>query len=112
MISVKVGRINLSPTITKGRTLAQRIKTQVTLAAREDTKPYVPYLSNALRASAELASVPEAGLLIYDTVYARAQYYGLPGKTTPGTCMQWFEASKAANRYKWLEIAKLEASLV
>ncbi|MDR3053321.1 MAG: minor capsid protein [Coriobacteriales bacterium] len=113
MITAKVGRIDMAPAIAKGADVARRATTMVTLAAREDTKPYVPYVTGALRSSAEIESAPEAGQLVYGSAnvpYARAQYYGLPGKTCPGTVMQWFEASRAANLGKWMQIAKAEAA--
>jgi hypothetical protein len=109
MISANVKSIDLSGVLDKGRRAETRVKKMVTLAAREDTKPYVPYVTGALRQSAEVASVPEQGLLVYDTEYARAQYYGLPRKTWPGTGMQWFELAKAACIDRWNEIAQLEA---
>jgi hypothetical protein len=108
-VNIRVRSIDLSGAIAKAGKAERRVKTMVTLAAREDTKQYVPYQDGALRQSAETASVPEQGQLIYSTVYARAQYYGLPGKRTPGTTMQWFEASKAANLEKWIKIAEKEA---
>jgi hypothetical protein len=92
----------------KGATARRRIMSMLTLTVREDTKPYVPYVTGALRRSAELASVPDAGRLVYDMPYARAQYYGLPNKTWPGTTMQWFEASLAANRQRWEQICQQE----
>jgi hypothetical protein len=112
MISVSVKQMQLADVFTKAGRAERRVKEAVTLAAREDTKPYVPYVGGDLRRSVELASIPEQGLLIYGgpgIPYARAQYYGLPNKTWPGTTMQWFEASKAANIDKWIKIADLEA---
>jgi hypothetical protein len=109
MISASVKRIDLSGALAKGPKVATRVRRMVTLAVREDTKPYVPYVTGALRQSAETASNPDKGLLVYDTPYARAQYYGLPHKTWPGTGMQWFELSLAVNRAKWEAIAQIEA---
>jgi hypothetical protein len=112
MISARVKSINLEGAIRKAGKAERRVRTMVTMAAREDTKPYVPYVTGALRQSAEANSNLEQGRLVYgggNIRYARAQYYGLPGKTWPGTCMQWFEPSKAANIDSWIKIAEKEA---
>ena len=109
---LSVRSVDLKGAIAKAGRAKIRVMRMVTLAAREDTKPYVPYLDGALRQSAEVNSVPDAGKLIYgggSVPYARRQYYDLPGKRWPGTCMQWFEAAKAANLSKWVEIAQREA---
>lgn len=106
---------DLSRAIAKAGAMARGVRTVVTLAAREDTKPYVPYVSGDLRGTAETESVPEEGLLVWGNSrvpYARAQYYGLPNKTWPGTVMQWWEPSRAANLGKWTRIADEEAHRV
>lgn len=110
-VSFRVKSVDTRRAVDKAAKAHVRVTTMVTEAAREDTKPYVPYVTGALRRSAETESQPSRGLLVYGSSsvpYARAQYYGLPGKTWPGTVMQWFEHSKAANRRKWERIAKVE----
>jgi hypothetical protein len=112
MISCRVKSLNLRGAVKKAERAEKRVKAMVTLAAREDTKPYVPYVTGALRQSAEINSIPEQGLLVYGgpgVPYARAQYYRLANKSWPGTTMQWFEASRAANRRRWETIAEEEA---
>lgn len=107
-----VKSIDLKKALAKGGLMEQRVTTMVTLAAREDTKPYVPYDQGPLRDSAETESKPEEGLLIYGNAnvpYARAQYYGYPNKRWPGTVGHWFEPSRAANLSKWIAIADKEA---
>lgn len=114
-VTCKIRSIDLSGAAAKGKVVEQRVKTAVTLAAREDTKPYVPYVTGDLRGTAETESIPEQGLLIYGNAsvpYARAQYYGLKHKTWPGTCMQWFEAAKAANKLQWQAVAREESRRV
>lgn len=108
-VNVQVKNIDLSRALAKAQRTGHEVTTQVTIAAREDTKPYVPYVTGALRATAETESRPEEGLLVWgnsSVPYARAQYYGLPNKTWPGTCMQWFESARAANMMSWVAIAK------
>lgn len=107
-MNVTLKSMDLKGAIGKSGTLKTKVISMVTIAAREDTKPYVPYKLGHLRASAETESIPEQGKLIYgnaDVNYARAQYYGCPNKTFPGTTKQWFDYSKAANLSKWIRIA-------
>lgn len=92
-----------------------RILAVVTLAARQDTRRFVPYLDGDLARSADLASRPEQGQLIYDTRYARRQYYEMPMKTRathPQARMRWFEYSKALNRRRWERAAKAESKRI
>jgi hypothetical protein len=93
---------------------AQRAATVALVeAARMDSLPYTPWVTGDLARSADVASKPEAGLLIYDTPYARAQYYGLPMKTEDFhalAMMQWFEEAKAVNGASWRRIAESEYS--
>jgi len=87
-----------------------RAVTLTTLAAIEDTRPYVPRLSGDLAGTADSGSQPSKGLIIYGSSavpYARRQYYEFPRKTTtfhPQATTQWFEHSAAANRQKWERI--------
>lgn len=111
---LSVGSVNVTGAASRGTAARKRVVTMVTLAAREDTKPFVPMVTGALRQTAELESHPEAGKLVYGSAsvpYARAQYYAHPHKTTPGTTCEWFAYSKAANLSKWLQIAQQEAKV-
>lgn len=113
-VSLRVREVVTGPAERKADQLARRVLAVVTLGAREDTRPYVPFLTGDLDRSV-MASRPEDGKLIYDTAYARAQYYGYPRKTRgthPRATMQWFERSKAANARRWERAAKAEAARV
>jgi hypothetical protein len=84
---------------------------QVTEAARLDTDPYVPMREGDLAGTASVQSRPTLGKLIYGQPYARAQYYGLPGKSKarhPKAIMQWFEVAKRVNVRRWRRIAASE----
>lgn len=114
-VNVSLKSADLSKAVAKAGKFEKGVRSVVTIAAREDTKPYVPFLDGPLQGSAETESKPEEGLLIYGNAsvpYARAQYYGLPNKTWPGTCMQWFDPSKAANMRKWERMAQEEADRI
>ena len=111
-VSARLGSADLSRALAKAGEMGRAATVGVTLAAREDCKPYVPYLDGHLRATAETESDPERGRLVWGNAsvpYAAAQYYGLPDKRWPGTCMQWFDPAKAANVSKWIRVAKAEA---
>lgn len=112
-MSVRVSSADFSKAFAKSDEAERRVKAMVSIRVREDCKPYVPYVSGALRGSAETESEPERGLVIWGSAsvpYAAAQYYGLPGKTYPGTCTEWFEAAKAAHGLSWAETTAAEAA--
>lgn len=112
---VRLRSAELSRAVAKAERTGRAVAARVTMAAREDCKPYVPYVTGALRGTAETESVPERGLLVWGNAsvpYARAQYYGCPNKTWPGTCMQWFEPAKAACMARWAEAARQAAGEV
>ena len=68
--------------------------------------PFVPKADNTLRDSGFAHSIPEKGLAIWDTPYAKYQWYGMwedgshvvKNYTTPGTGTMW--ADKAAKKYR------------
>lgn len=110
-VSARVKSSDLVRALAKAGPMEQAVRTAVTIAAREDAKPYVPYVTGDLRGTAETESIPEQGRLAWGNAsvpYARAQYYGLPNKTWPGTCMQWFDPAKAANLTSWIRAARAE----
>ncbi|SES18177.1 minor capsid protein [Streptococcus gallolyticus] len=74
-----------------------------------DSNNYVPMKDGSLRASGHVESSGEA--VSWNTVYARAQYYGTNGivvfrhYTTPGTGKQWFETAKKGKADTWKRVA-------
>lgn len=110
-VGFSLAKVDLGCIGSRASRARERARTMMTLAAIGDTRPYVPKLSGALVASGDKASQPSRGLIIYDTEYARAQYYGLPNKTRqhhPQATKQWFEPSKAANKRRWQQVASSE----
>lgn len=110
-ISARVGRVSTAAASAKAKAAQEKALVATTEAARLDTEPFVPFVTGALRRTADTESKPSKGLLVYGNSavpYAKAQYYGFPGKTTPGTRMHWFTASKAANGGKWRRITAQE----
>lgn len=106
-VTAKVGRVDTSKASAKAKVAHEKALAATTEAARMDTEPLVPYVTGALRRTAETESKPTKGLLIYgnrSVPYARGQYYNFPNKSWPGTVKQWFEASKSRNAGKWRRI--------
>lgn len=61
--------------------------------------PYVPFDSGTLAKSVQPSVNTPDTKLIYNTLYAKKQYYGYPHKRTvfhPQASMQWFEKWKGA----------------
>lgn len=106
-MSLRVKSVDTSGLSVKLARARTRALTLTTLAAIEDTRPYVPRLSGDLAGTADSGSKPASGLIVYGSSavpYARRQYYDFPRKTTtfhPQATTMWFEYSKAANRLKW-----------
>jgi hypothetical protein len=110
-VRVRVGKVDTKRAQAKAVIARQKALTATTEAARLDTEPYVPMVTGALRRTAETESIPTKGLLVYGNgavPYASAQYYGLPGKTWPGTVMHWFDVAKRQHGAKWVRINKQE----
>ena len=59
-----------------------------------------------LRASSQWASRLSEGVLVWDTPYARRQYYAIPTAYEPGTCWQWCEAAKGRYNQRWAKQAQ------
>lgn len=111
-VTVNLGKVDVSKASGKARLIRAAAQSAAVLAARRDCEPYVPYVMGALRGSAETESQPRKALLKYGSAavpYARAQYYGCPRKTWPGTTMRWFEAAKGAYGAVWIKEAELAA---
>lgn len=73
-------------------------------AVLKDSTPYVPRDEGFLETSGISGSVIGSGELVYNTPYAKAQYYGLPNKSKdvhPQATCQWTEKAKAAMLKAW-----------
>lgn len=74
-----------------------------------DTDKYIPMEGGALRASGQIAI--DGSAVSWNTVYARAQFYGTNGivvfkkYTTQGTGKLWYDKSAEANVDKWKRVA-------
>lgn len=74
-----------------------------------DMDRYIPMRGGALRASGSMGGSGET--INYNTVYARAHFYGTNGivtfrkYTTPGTGKDWLTPAKEANLESWKQKA-------
>jgi len=110
-VSARVKRVSVAKAQKKAADAHKKALTATTEAARMDTEPFVPMVTGRLRRSAETESRPSRGLLIWGSMsvpYARGQYYGFPGKSTPGTTMHWFEHAKARFKRSWNKVMASE----
>lgn len=106
-VSVKVDLKGISDKVSPQTLLkAKRIVANQILM---DTDKYVPRRSGDLRLSASIAI--NGSEVIWNTVYARAQFYGTNGivtfnkYTTPQTGKKWMEVSEKANMNRWEKTA-------
>lgn len=76
----------------------------------KDTTPYVPMDTGTLYKSAILETKIGSGVVVWKTPYARAMYYGTTlnfrKDKHPNAQAQWFEASKAVNKEKWIRTTR------
>ena len=72
----------------------------------QDSNYFCPLKDSHLQKSAITNTKIGSGLLIWQTPYARAQYYGEgfdhSKQRNPNACAKWFEAAKARWHPKWV----------
>ena len=74
----------------------------------------IPTAENALRDSGITSSIPEKGLLIWNTKYAKYQWYGMREDgshvvkkyTTPGTGTMWAQKAVDNNKKELQQVAQ------
>ena len=71
-----------------------------------DCNEYVKRDQNTLLMSSLAHSRPAEGVLVWETPYARRQYWEIQTALTPGTCWKWCEAAKARHKAEWDEKAQ------
>jgi len=73
----------------------------------KDSNFFCPDADGTLKSSV-MRSDFGSGVIEWDTVYAREQYYGLPNKSTdknPNAMMMWFEEAKSRFKKDWERLA-------
>lgn len=75
----------------------------ITTVIRADTNEYVKFDQGQLKQSSYTASQPSRGLIIWNTPYARKQYYeGRPRKVrNPKATILWCEEAKRRHLKEW-----------
>lgn len=79
----------------------------------KDSNYYCPMQRGILQKSAIINTRIGSGKIIWNTPYAREQYYGKPNKSkqfNPNARMEWFEAAKAKKMKEWEKIVNDEYS--
>ena len=75
----------------------------------KDSARFVPFETGTLEKSAMENSKIGSGLAVYNTPYAKRQYYGKfdhAKNKHPHATRLWFEAAKAENLDKWIRIVQ------
>ena len=81
--------------------------------ALSDSNEHCKFYTGDLRKSSATASDPQNGLLVWNTPYARRQYYtGTPNTSkkdgNPKATLQWCETARNENGDEWQRIAQRE----
>lgn len=81
-----------------------RVQTALDIQILKDSNYYCPMYTGTLMKSGILNTVPGSGKVIWNTPYAKEQYYGKPNKShqhNPNARMKWFEVAKARRIREW-----------
>ncbi len=70
-----------------------------------DCNEYCKEDHGTLIASSHLHSRPQEGILIWETPYAKRQYWAIERSLTPGRTWKWCETAKARHRERWARLA-------
>ena len=72
-----------------------------------DCNEYVKRSPNhTMRDSSLIHSRPSEGLIVWETPYARRQYWEIQTALTPGTTWRWIETAKKHHLKQWNEAAQ------
>lgn len=91
--------------------LTEKAQKKLDSAVLKDSNYFCPEKESFLMKSAILHTVIGSGHVVWNTPYARKQYYGLKNKShlkNPNATYKWFESAKARKLNEWVEIVKNE----
>lgn len=71
-----------------------------------DCNEYCKKDQNDLIMSSEIHSKPQEGKLIWETPYAKRQYWEIKTSLTPGRTWKWCESAKRKWKKRWVELAE------
>jgi len=85
----------------------QKAMAAITDIIIRDSDPYVPMATGATAQSPMVSSQKDAGIIIYDTPYARKIYYGndinFSHDHHPKATARWFEHAKSEHGGSWVD---------
>lgn len=98
---------------TNAKIQAKVKKCQMVLDAQalKDSNYYCPLDTGMLQKSGITNTVIGKGQLVWNTPYAKEQYYGKPNKShqrNPNATMKWFEVAKSKNIKNWEKLVNDE----
>lgn len=108
MSSVTV-EFDIKSAVDRRAPLLRKAQVQLDLQVIKDSNVFCPEAEGTLKSSALIASRIGEGLVVWDTPYARKQYYQCPKKSkdkNPNARMRWFEHAKARMVRTWRRIAQ------
>jgi hypothetical protein len=73
-----------------------------------DCNEYCKEDQHTLIDSSLAASVPSEGKLIWETPYAKRQYWAIKTSLTPGRTWKWCETAKRKHKQRWKRLAESE----
>lgn len=71
-----------------------------------DCNEYVKRDIGTLEQSSLIHSRPAEGVIVWETPYARRQYWEIQRSLTPGRTWRWFETAKGKHFARWNELAQ------
>ena len=71
-----------------------------------DCNEYCKEDTGMLIASSLIKSRPQDGKLIWETPYARRQYWAIRTSLTPGRTWKWCETAKGKHKSRWQRLAQ------
>lgn len=103
-------KVNFDVNATDERILKriQLVQKRLDAQIMKDSNYYCPMYTGTLQKSVITSSVIGSGVLVWNTPYAKAQYYGLENKyllKNPNARTKWFEAAKATKLEQWVKLA-------
>ena len=72
----------------------------------QDCNQYVKVDSHAMELSSGAASDLRNGKLVWDTPYAKRQYWEIKTSLTPGRTWKWCETAKRKHKADWQKLAE------
>lgn len=76
---------------------------------KNDANEYVKFDKGTLRASSDIHSRPQEGKIIWQTPYARRQYWAIETANkfpNPNATWKWFHVAKSKHLQRWIKQAE------